>query len=368
MLMNCPKCGFSQPQDRYCASCGIDMQAFKPSVEPFASRVARGMGAQILVLILVFGGATAYFIKSKDNAFPTDGSSAVSKRRTSAAPGAVQTATSSSTPEPSSAAPQMADSNPNTGAAASALGEKGAPTIPGAMSPPAVDGTNEVAAGFAEGTSPNPAAPAAEGEAGRVTLALNTPVQVEIIWAEVREDYMERLVKESPARNPVQDYGTYKTGVVADPAKIFAASNSNIKVLLKEKKTLFLTKSQQWFLGKRGATTEQDLGFDVYLELVDGDGAYRGNLQLTRAWKPAEEPATAAPEVRTPANERASFPANYELHLNEAFFVTGFLPRTQGSVPTDATFMAISPFEILKSSEFQNSQADLVAFLTFDKK
>ena len=39
MLINCPKCGYSQPQDTYCASCGVDIVKFsarhKPAKLPF---------------------------------------------------------------------------------------------------------------------------------------------------------------------------------------------------------------------------------------------------------------------------------------------------------------------------------------------
>jgi len=38
MLINCPKCGFSQPKDRYCASCGVDMDHFRPQPTPWLGK------------------------------------------------------------------------------------------------------------------------------------------------------------------------------------------------------------------------------------------------------------------------------------------------------------------------------------------
>jgi hypothetical protein len=51
MMVNCPRCGFSQPQDQYCASCGVDMLAFKPAGKPFYQRVVSNTFFQIFILV-----------------------------------------------------------------------------------------------------------------------------------------------------------------------------------------------------------------------------------------------------------------------------------------------------------------------------
>ncbi len=38
MLINCPRCGFQQPKDKYCAQCGVDMETFKPASPPALKR------------------------------------------------------------------------------------------------------------------------------------------------------------------------------------------------------------------------------------------------------------------------------------------------------------------------------------------
>ena len=53
MMVNCPKCGFSQPQDQYCAKCGVDMIAFRPAEKPLLQRLASNMSLQVSVLILL---------------------------------------------------------------------------------------------------------------------------------------------------------------------------------------------------------------------------------------------------------------------------------------------------------------------------
>ena len=56
MMVNCAKCGFAQPQDQYCASCGVDMIAYRPAEKPFIQRLISNtiVQASLLVVAIVF--------------------------------------------------------------------------------------------------------------------------------------------------------------------------------------------------------------------------------------------------------------------------------------------------------------------------
>lgn len=58
MLINCPKCNFSQPKDRYCASCGIDMDSFRPTPpswsKKFWNNPTAPLGLTLMVAIASF--------------------------------------------------------------------------------------------------------------------------------------------------------------------------------------------------------------------------------------------------------------------------------------------------------------------------
>lgn len=56
MIIECPKCKFSQPQDVYCAQCGIDMATFKAPEEPTLKRVLQ---SPLFGMTLVFIGISA---------------------------------------------------------------------------------------------------------------------------------------------------------------------------------------------------------------------------------------------------------------------------------------------------------------------
>lgn len=56
-MIECPRCGFSQPEDRYCANCGLDIQNFKPQLPPWYRRLFRTAVFQITaatVLVVLF--------------------------------------------------------------------------------------------------------------------------------------------------------------------------------------------------------------------------------------------------------------------------------------------------------------------------
>lgn len=62
MLTSCPKCGFSQPKDQYCAQCGVDMLAYRPPKKPLWKRAFENLTVQIFFIFLLGAGAI-YFIK-----------------------------------------------------------------------------------------------------------------------------------------------------------------------------------------------------------------------------------------------------------------------------------------------------------------
>lgn len=59
-MINCPKCGFQQPPDQYCASCGIDMQRFKPTPTPAYQKVLSSWMFQLGILIVFIFALVIY--------------------------------------------------------------------------------------------------------------------------------------------------------------------------------------------------------------------------------------------------------------------------------------------------------------------
>ena len=66
MMVECPKCGFVQPKDRYCANCGVDIEHFTPKSPPLFSRLIKNTSFQIAVGVFILAGTLAYLFSGRD--------------------------------------------------------------------------------------------------------------------------------------------------------------------------------------------------------------------------------------------------------------------------------------------------------------
>lgn len=53
-MMDCPRCGFSQPKDRYCANCGLDAETYQVKPTPPLKKLRRNPYVYIALTIAVF--------------------------------------------------------------------------------------------------------------------------------------------------------------------------------------------------------------------------------------------------------------------------------------------------------------------------
>jgi len=63
MMMDCPRCGFTQPKDKYCASCGLDVESFNAKPKPLMVRILQNPNVHLSligVLIAVIVGYIFY--------------------------------------------------------------------------------------------------------------------------------------------------------------------------------------------------------------------------------------------------------------------------------------------------------------------
>ena len=66
-MIDCPRCGFSQPKDRYCANCGLDIDSFQPIPKPITERVWKDSRLQVfLFFVLLISTISILYVKNKE--------------------------------------------------------------------------------------------------------------------------------------------------------------------------------------------------------------------------------------------------------------------------------------------------------------
>ena len=63
-MINCPRCGFEQPRDQFCAKCGIDMHRYTVKKPPFSKRYGIPVFGSILLFVFLIGFRAYYFLQS----------------------------------------------------------------------------------------------------------------------------------------------------------------------------------------------------------------------------------------------------------------------------------------------------------------
>lgn len=329
MLVKCPRCGFSQPQDKYCAQCGVDMETFTP---PRTSVVKRYIKDPLLYLAvaLVVVGISIFTLYRNDK-------SDLAQRVRFLKGNTLQIAsTSGQERHVEEAAPVRAVASEQSVQKEEALG---APVAPAAVAAP----TAETA----------PAATKAAATSGERVAR--------VYYAEVPQAALERLYEESQATGQFNTFGDYTAGILPEMQKRITAAGLKIRILEKTEKAI--TKNQHWFSGIRDPYFDEDLGLTTFIELGESDaGVFRGNLEIVRSLREAGERAGVPAGI-----QKNSYPAIFELGPGFGFFVAGVLPRKTHFAHEEA-LAAKGPFEILKSQSFQNKQSEFVIFIEFEKK
>ncbi len=116
MMHECPKCGFVQPKDKYCANCGLDIESYKPVPDSLFVRLSKNTGLQIaIVILIVIAMAIAIFISQRDriaqhlaNAIPSMKRSMPTSDSSKSQDSPTPTITAALRPEPPNAPPVAA--------------------------------------------------------------------------------------------------------------------------------------------------------------------------------------------------------------------------------------------------------------------
>ena len=338
MLINCPKCGFSQPQDKYCAQCGVDMESFKPKEPSFGKRVFGNPLVQLSVFVAVaVGGGYMYFKGDSNTSRQTSQRYNGSSLQVNSVPAGGSPSAQASADVPVSGEPA---------AAAMALNEEAS------RDPASVQNSGVAPASNLLPTDEQKAL--AEGTTKEATAAKTGSPKIKIYYAEVLAPSLKRIFDESADTGQFVTFPDYNAGILPGVEKRITPANLNIKVLSREERSLDSKTPMHWFIGRA------DIGLSIDIEPMDLDGdSFRGNIQIHRSW--LEINPAQAPEV-----VRRTFPAIFEIAPGTGFFISGVVPR-RTPLDHDNDFTSLDAFKILRSPSFQKGDSDFVIFIEFDK-
>ena len=333
MLIRCPKCGFQQPTDKYCAQCGVDIENFKPEGASSVKKFFTSPLVHLAVLVALSATLGISFYQQRKISETKEAPLTARILQVNSAPADSIAATA----EPMSVANDQTMTE-----------SQEASTFTSDTPSPATTGATPTAAESGTTTEANQAS-----SAPTPTKSPGIP-HLTIYYAEVSRNEIQNLFEQSQTTGQFMSFGDYTAGIIPALEKRITPSNLNIKVLHREERSIEAKTPLRLSYGRGNA------GLEVFIEPTELDAqSFRGNMEVRRNW--TELGANQAPEP-----SRKAFPASIELTSAAGFFISGILPR-KTPVDNDNEITNINVFRILRSPAFQRGDSEFVIFIDFDR-
>lgn len=322
MLVNCPRCGFSQPNDQYCAQCGIDMQSFKQKKQPLVKLLLDNAGVQVGILLIAAVLVGQYIFHSQEpqkwvQKITHFQGISTSKKTLD---------TNDGTSANSSHLEQTSEENENSSSLTGSLTDSLAGTPPESS-------RQELGA----------------NQAKAMPAAINTnSIGFKVTYAEVSLDMLSRWVAASTDLGLYQNLTDYSAGIIYDFKK-------------REDKLQQTLKSVDIKLSP-GSTDSSLSG------LISPDGNQIIGLIIAIEYKSSENEIIYGTVNVTRSNLQSSetYPAEFALAKGAAFFIVGALKRE--NFAAEQVQLNMPPFQIYKSSDFMTRKTEFVIIVEPDYK
>lgn len=336
MLINCPRCGFQQPEDKYCAQCGVDMETYRPSASPIWKRFFGNLFVQLSLLVFIAGGVGVLLYEKGHQKFDNRSSQLRSSVQISRSSNSSKSVTAfSETPEASEKKTEELEGQTNKNTDEAAL----------------------LSANTANPSTTEKTSDKTKAET-RTPANLTTP-HLEVYYAEVTRRSLNNMFAASRTTGQFMNFNDYSAGILSNIDK--SLKDSQIKILFKEIRTVDKAKTLQWFYGlKDRQDPETEIGLTTFFEINEIEGGnLRGNFEIQRTWR--EAASSGGYEI-----QKKSFPAIFEIGGGSGFFMSGVMPL-QSNLENDDELTAIDVYKILRSTQFRAGESEFVIFIKFDK-
>ncbi len=330
MLINCPRCGFSQPKDQYCAQCGVDMQSFKPKSIPVTKKIFQSTKTHVILLLVGAALIGQYVIRSEEP------QRWVQKMTRSQGVTKSKAKFNDSTSETSGVSESASEANgPNDHLGAMKNKEL---AVNANVEQPIAVGSN--ASGAFDG--------AATTTAASLKDASTTEPTFQILYAEVATSTVNRWIADSSNAGLYQNLQEYSAGILPDFRKKI---DTTVRVLKSSEKKLAVGQGDTNFSGTAGDESGQIIGIASNIEFRSQEnGSVHGTIVVNR----------------TQRQGRENFPAEFDLPKGSAFFMLGAIRTNSFSVEREQLNMP--PFQIFKSPDFAARKTEFVIILEAEYK
>ncbi|MFZ3228631.1 MAG: zinc ribbon domain-containing protein [Pseudobdellovibrio sp.] len=328
MMIKCPRCGFAQPEDQYCAQCGVNMHSFQPIQKSFISKLISNVALQVILLLVVAVVAGSYLMQGnpKSNFGQKTDRSVISKNA-KAIPARLDTSEKSIATNENLPGLTNKEISIATNADESLIATQPAPSsLQKANNPP----------------SPTTVANAAAAKNLEPTQDSNT-VLFKLTYAEVSTEILQRWITESSNAGLFQNLQDYSAGIVSDFSKYH---DKYLQTLSTSEKKLSVGLPETYLTGGMSEDRSQMIGLSVTYEIKSIDGnSVHGTISVSKLSR----------------QNRETFPAEFDLPKGSAFFMTDAITR-QSFVGENQT-LTMPPFQIFKSPNFISQKSKFIIIL-----
>ncbi|MBL7671940.1 MAG: hypothetical protein JNM39_15740 [Bdellovibrionaceae bacterium] len=359
MLIKCPKCGFSQPQDQYCAQCGVDITNFKAPPTSAASKLFKDpvLHLGIVVLVALVSSVMLYRHQKssiqdrvtylRGNQFPQK---IVNQDQTlsDSVPG--QQPSEGALVHGETTPPNPASATPSVGVTAELPGPNQSEVLPSSGS--ALSGTVSGAPGAIASGFQNEEDKALLKQkkntlaSGNISSGKGGHYKVKVTYAEISQRSLENLSEESSKSGQYNNFGDYSAGIIMQAQKRLAGITKDMNIQRTDLDPIDLGKPLNWTLNYHSSDREpasQDISYSTFVNLEEVDNqVFKGNLEIVKSQKePSESGGSSI--------QKSNYPAVFEISHDAAFFMSGLGARRADGSKSDSEFIVVVQFEKIES-------------------
>jgi len=322
-MVECPRCGFIQPDDRYCANCGLDSLNYTPKPVPLFLRIINNTGVQLTAALLIVASLIFGLYKNQQNHLEL----AINKAEEAQRQNAVQPTVSAKILP---ARPTLESSKPAATPEPATEAEVAQTELAAHDKSAAADEVTTTSTSMAAATSPNPP------NVGAATEVEGKTIPFTVTLVEVGNDILEGLKRVAPIRT----WSGTRAWLITNfqGGEEVATYSQNLPV------------GKSWSVDIPNA--ERGLKLQVSPLQGSNDNHLKVSVKIYFHW-----PSERAGESKS--NE-ITIEGPFDIPSQNHLVITGFLRRLKNITMTEATLIQGTPLSILTTENFQvNQTSDL---------